>query len=261
MEAPMKKTFYFAAAAALLMASTAAQARGISFEIEGQKIRIEAPHHCISLSCLSVTDNGFSLNMKNMNHRGRKASDVVEVASNAPEVAPPAPLPPISNNVQPVQPAQVADTAAPVSRERLSDLPAQTNVAPARVDPPAQTTQAPVVANNEPAVQQAAPPAPAPVTPLGLWATADGKANVRVEQCGANLCGYGEKNGKTSSELVLINMKPSSDHSEWTGRIHNPESGGNYDSTIAMKGPNLLRVQGCVLGGRFCGGTTWKRVS
>ena len=53
----MKKTFYLAAAAALLMASTSAYAgNGISFEIDGQKIHIEAARNCSSLSCLSVTN-------------------------------------------------------------------------------------------------------------------------------------------------------------------------------------------------------------
>jgi uncharacterized protein (DUF2147 family) len=54
-------------------------------------------------------------------------------------------------------------------------------------------------------------------------------------------------------------MKP--DGAKWSGRIHDPDSGRNYDSTIAMKGPNAMRVQGCAFGGMFCGGQTWKRVS
>ena len=54
-------------------------------------------------------------------------------------------------------------------------------------------------------------------------------------------------------------MKP--EGSKWTGRIHDPDSGRNYDSTIAMKGTMSLRVQGCAFGGMFCGGQTWKRVS
>ncbi|MGX1105647.1 hypothetical protein AB7M47_004030 [Bradyrhizobium elkanii] len=49
--------------------------------------------------------------------------------------------------------------------------------------------------------------------------------------CGANLCGYSVK----SNERILINMKP--DGSKWSGRIHDPDSGRNYDSTIAMKRP------------------------
>jgi uncharacterized protein (DUF2147 family) len=107
--------------------------------------------------------------------------------------------------------------------------------------------------------------AAAATTPLGLWRTEDNKGNpkgnVRVEQCGANICGYGEKNGEKTKDLVLINMKPSSDNSKWTGRIHDPNSGKDYDSTIALEGPNQLKVQGCALGGLFCGGTTWKRIN
>ena len=62
-----------------------------------------------------------------------------------------------------------------------------------------------------------------------------------------------------TNERILINMKP--DGAKWSGRIHDPDSGKNYDSTIAMKGPNAMRVQGCAFGGMFCGGQTWKRVS
>ena len=54
-------------------------------------------------------------------------------------------------------------------------------------------------------------------------------------------------------------MRPSD--SKWTGQIHDPDSGRNYDSTIAMKGTNVLKVQGCAFGGMFCGGQTWRRVS
>ena len=97
--------------------------------------------------------------------------------------------------------------------------------------------------------------AAAPTTPVGVWATEENKGNVRIEQCGPNLCGYAESSG----EKVLINMKPSDN--KWVGRIHDPDGGGNYDSTIAMKGPNLLKVQGCAFGGMFCGGQTWKRIS
>ena len=101
----------------------------------------------------------------------------------------------------------------------------------------------------------AAAPAAAPTTPLGVWATEENKGNVRVEPCGQDLCGYAEKTG----EKILINMKPS--NAKWVGQIHDPDSGRDYDSTVAMKGPNSMRVQGCAFGEMFCGGQTWKRVS
>jgi uncharacterized protein (DUF2147 family) len=97
--------------------------------------------------------------------------------------------------------------------------------------------------------------APDPTSPLGIWATEKNKGNVRIEECGANLCGYAVNTG----EKILINMKPRG--SQWAGRIHDPDSGRNYDSTITLKGANALKVQGCAFGGMFCGGQTWKRVS
>ncbi|HLZ02207.1 MAG TPA: DUF2147 domain-containing protein [Bradyrhizobium sp.] len=275
----MKKTFYLAAAAALLMASTTAQAgNGFSFEINGQKIRIESPRNCNSLSCLSVTNNGSAINLKNLNLNGKKSDDDDDVASNAPP-ARPAPVPttpapavqapapaPVANNAPPVPPApSVASNvppAPPAAEERVTGLPSinepsrAATTAPANPAPVANTTP-PTPPAPPPVPQQAAavPPAAAPTTPLGLWQTEDNKGNVRIEQCGANLCGYADK----TNERILINMKPSG--SKWEGRIHDPDSGSNYDSTIAMKGPNLLKVQGCAFGGLFCGGQTWKRIS
>ena len=73
--------------------------------------------------------------------------------------------------------------------------------------------------------------------------------NLVGQPCGAN------QNG----EQVLINMKPGKD--KWSGRIFDPNSGSTYDSTIALKGSNSLRVQGCAMGGMFCGGQTWTRLN
>ena len=88
-----------------------------------------------------------------------------------------------------------------------------------------------------------------------MWATEQNKGTVRIEPCGQNLCGY----AVTTGEKILINMRPS--EAKWVGHIHDPDSGRTYDSNIAMKGPNSLRVQGCAFGGMFCGGQTWSRVS
>ena len=54
----MKKLYIVAA---LLMASTAAHAgNSLSFEIEGHKIRIEAPKNCAELSCLKISAPSLS---------------------------------------------------------------------------------------------------------------------------------------------------------------------------------------------------------
>jgi uncharacterized protein (DUF2147 family) len=251
------------AAAAILMASTAAHAgSGISFEINGQKIHVESPRNCDALSCIKITAPG--LNLKGFNLGGGSSDDDTAVASNAPAqtstTAPavtataPQPTAPVGNSAPA---APVASTAPAVV---ASTSPVTNTVAPA--DPAPVVTPPSVSANPAPnaaPVQQPAPvsttAAPAPTSPLGVWATEENKGNVRIEACGTNLCGYADKTG----EKILINMKPSDN--KWVGRIHDPDHGGNYDSTIAMKGPNALKVQGCAFGGMFCGGQTWKRVS
>ncbi|MDD1536036.1 DUF2147 domain-containing protein, partial [Bradyrhizobium sp. WBOS8] len=118
-------------------------------------------------------------------------------------------------------------------------------------------------------VQAAAVAPPAPATgptrdlssPLGVWLTEEKEGKVRIEQCGSNLCGYSvDSKSNQNGEQVLINMKPGKDQ-KWSGRILDPNSGSTYDSTIAMKGTDRLRVQGCAFGGMFCGGQTWTRVN
>jgi uncharacterized protein (DUF2147 family) len=119
----------------------------------------------------------------------------------------------------------------------------------------------------QPAVAAVTPaPAPPPAapqaanSPLGVWLTEEKEGKVRIEQCGDNLCGYSvDRKSNQNRERVLINMKPGKD--KWSGRIFDPNSGSTYDSTIALKGANSLRVQGCAIGGMFCGGQTWTRVN
>ena len=256
------KIVCLAATAALLLASTAAQAgnngNSVSFEIEGQKVHIEVPKHCDQLSCIQISAPGLSksgFNLKGLNFGKSNNDDSAD--SNPPAKAAPTPA---------VAPSAPAPTAAPQTQAAAPTAPAAQTVA--------STTPAPVLHDVIPAAPPPAPDAvpapqsapsaaaPAPVaapvaanTPIGIWKTEDDKGDVRIEQCGADLCGYAVGSG----EKILINMRP--DNSKWVGRIHDPDSGRNYDSTIAMKGANTLRVQGCAFGGLFCGGQTWKRVS
>ena len=237
----MKKLYILAA---LLMATTSAHAGGISFEIEGQRVRIEAPRNCNSLSCINITAPGFK------GFKSKRHDDDDDVAYR--DDPPPAKYAPAPAPVQAAAPQAPAPVAAPAAPAPAATP--QTNVAsiaPVQSDV-AAPARAPVAAAPAPV---AAAPASDPNSPLGVWATEENKGNVRIEACGPDLCGYSEKSG----EKILISMKP--EGSKWTGRIHDPDSGRNYDSTMAMKGTVTLRVQGCAFGGMFCGGQTWKRVS
>ena len=233
----MKKLYIIAA---FLMASTAAHAgNSVSFEIDGRKIHIEAPKNCNELSCIKISGKGLS----GFNLKGLKSNDD-DVADNS---NPPAPTTP---------PAAAAPASAPVAAPIVNNTVPVPTTAMSSAAAPAANDPAPAIPVPASAVRPAPlAAAPAPTTPLGIWVTEENKGNVRIEQCGQNICGYAVKTG----ERILINMKPSDD--KWTGQIHDPDSGRNYDSTIAMKGTNLLKVQGCAFGGLFCGGQTWKRIS
>jgi uncharacterized protein (DUF2147 family) len=254
------KTFYLATAAALLLASTAAQAgsngNSVSFQIQGQKIHIEVPKHCASLDCIQISAPGLSksgINLKGLNF-GKSDDDTADSAP--PAKTTPAPAPAVAP-ITAAAPAQAAAPApaAPAPQTVTSTAPVLHEVAPTAPPPPPAQIAVPA--------PQSAPAAATPVavitvaanTPVGVWKTEDDKGNVRIEQCGADLCGYAVGSG----EKILINMRP--EDSKWVGRIHDPDSGRDYDSTIAMKGTNVLRVQGCAFGGLFCGGQIWKRVS
>ena len=267
----MKKLYILAA---LLLATTSAHAGGISFQFEGQRVHIDAPRGCASLSCVNITAPGFKGLKSNRDdddddvapaparreyNDSKRYNDDDDYATGgkprykaskskryndddyatAPARQDRAPAPTPDQAAVPAAPAPAAYAAAP----------AQTNVAQPATAPEAAPAPAPARA------PVAEVPASDPNSPLGVWATEEGKGNVRIEDCGGNLCGYSEKSG----EKVLINMKPQG--SKWAGRIQDPDSGKKYDATIAIKNNGSLRVQGCAFGGMFCGGQTWKRVS
>jgi uncharacterized protein (DUF2147 family) len=267
------------AIALLLLASTTAQAQ-YTFQYEGRTITIDPDRGTVSIP--GVYDNTGKKAKRSRSEDGERephGKKAPQQAKTEPKAAPPvaAPAAPAPTE-QAVAPAPAAPATAPRSEPSTATAtiaPAD-SAAPAAAapDPQMQPSAAPL-AQPEPApVAAPAPPAPAPQkqaaapaasttpsnSPLGVWLTEEKEGKVRIEQCGANLCGYSvDRKSNQNGEQVLINMKPGKD--KWSGRILDPNSGSTYDSTIAMKGTDTLRVQGCALGGMFCGGQTWTRVN
>ena len=79
----MKKLYILAA---LLMATTSAQAGGISFQINGERIRVEAPRNCNAISCVKVISPGYTGTIGNVDLKGmgKKKSDDDDVVTSAP---------------------------------------------------------------------------------------------------------------------------------------------------------------------------------
>jgi uncharacterized protein (DUF2147 family) len=270
------------AIAAFVLASTAAQAQ-YTFEYGGHTIRIDPDRGTVSIP--GVYDN---TGRRSKRARGDQDSDksrkqqTPQDAKADPQTPSPAPAP--AEQAAPPPAAAIPPPLPEPATTTANNAPADTAVAPPPLPPlpaPAPPLQqdaaplprpapAPAVAAVPPSPPPAtavlpAPPAPAairdPNSPLGIWLTEEKEGKVRIEQCGVNLCGYSvDAKSNKNGEQVLINMKPGKD-SKWSGRILDPNSGSTYDSTIAMKGTDTLRVQGCAFGGMFCGGQTWTRVN
>jgi uncharacterized protein (DUF2147 family) len=261
----------FFAIAALLLAGTAAQAQ-YTFEYGGRTIRVDPDRGTVSIP--GVYDNSGR-----RAKRSRNDQDSDRPRKNTPQQAkvdPQAPAAPVQTE-QAAAPANGApDPSSTTANLAPTDSPPAAQPQPTAPAPQAQQdpapsakpAPAPVVATAPVAapVQKQQAPAPATVaaqsaiTPLGLWMTEEKEGKVRIEQCGVNLCGYSvDAKSNQNGEQVLINMKPGKD-SKWSGRILDPNTGSTYDSTIALKGSDSLRVQGCAFGGMFCGGQTWSRV-
>jgi uncharacterized protein (DUF2147 family) len=273
------------AIAVLLLASTAAQAQ-YTFEYGGRTITIDPDRGTVSIP--GVYDNTGKKAKRSrtedgdLDRAGKKAPQQAKTAPQAaPETAAPAtpaqpeqaaapaavpvalapatPATPsrgeLSTTTAAVAPADAAATATPAVPHQV-----QQNAAPTAVPPAAAAAPAPVPAPQQQATAPATAIAPPASSPLGIWLTEEKEGKVRIEQCGANLCGYSvDKKSNQNGEQVLINMKPGKD--KWSGRILDPNSGSTYDSTIALKDSDSLRVQGCAFGGMFCGGQTWTRIN
>jgi uncharacterized protein (DUF2147 family) len=253
------------AIAAFLLASTAAQAQ-YTFDYGGRTIRIDPDRGTVSIP--GVYDNSGRRTKRSRDDQDsdrprKQAPEQAKIDPQAPAAGPaPAEQAPAPANTS-SQPSTATANVAPADTATSTQAPAS---APA---PQVQQDAAPAVRPAPPAVVATTTPAPKPpasaaqsaATPLGVWLTEEKEGKVRIEQCGANLCGYSvDAKSNQNGEKVLINMKPGKD-SKWSGRIFDPNTGSTYDSTIALKGSDTLRVQGCAFGGMFCGGQTWSRLN
>jgi uncharacterized protein (DUF2147 family) len=251
LEVTMKRLF---AIVAFLLASTAVQAQ-YTIDYNGQTIRIDPDRGTVSIP--GVYDNTGqptkrSRNNQDSNRPGKPAPAQAKSDPQTPAAAPANTPPPPSNTTANVAPT---NNTAPTQPSPSAPAPQ------VQQDPiPAKSVQPPVVATAPVAAPPPGTTKPAN-SPLGIWLTEQKEGKIRIEQCGANLCGYSvDPKSNQNRTQILIDMKSDKD-SKWSGRIFDPHSGSTYDSTIALKSPDSLQVQGCALGGLFCGGQTWSRVN
>jgi hypothetical protein len=254
-----------------------------TFVVGGHRIHVEAPRHCNSPSCVSVSIPGVYETLRRWDDDRDRTDDTVARSDTAPAkpsvpaIEPAASRPNVSPGcpaVAPVAsaPPPVVAQVVPAPRPAAAPIPAMDSVATATI--PAPSRLPPVSAPVErPAI--AAPPAPKapPIsrvshevddesqpTPIGDWQTEGKTGSVRIQPCGNALCGYLlDASSNTIGESVLINMKPKAE-AEWSGNVYSRSSGETYYGRLAMRGANALQVEACALGQFFCSGNRWTRI-
>lgn len=111
--------------------------------------------------------------------------------------------------------------------------------------------------------------------PVGEWLVKDGSVRIKVVSCPPALWGVisaemnpgfdeanpdpAQRNRPMLGVPILINMKQT-EPNLWTGKIYDARGGSIYDSKISLSRKDMLEVRGC-MGGIFCGGEDWKRVT
>jgi uncharacterized protein (DUF2147 family) len=115
-----------------------------------------------------------------------------------------------------------------------------------------------------------------PAEPTGEWLVADGTARVRIAPCGNALWGSivwtktppgrdqnnpdpAKRSRSVIGMPILLNMKKA-EPNRWDGEVYNAKDGRTYTSHISLVRADVLRIDGCILGGLFCGGENWTRV-
>lgn len=111
--------------------------------------------------------------------------------------------------------------------------------------------------------------------PIGEWLVADGSAQIRIEPCADALWGvlswvrepgFDSQNpdpAKRSRSIVgvpILRAMKAVNPNRWEGEVYNAKNGKMYSASIALQSDDILKIEGCVLGGLFCGGENWTRM-
>lgn len=250
----------------MLLSSSAYAGNSFSFVVGGHRIRIEAPRHCHSPSCISVSIPGIYQARRGRDRFDEDDRDVADPVKAPAALQPPAPVqvvPPPGNPAVVAAPPPAVFKPAAAATQEVAPPPA---IAPPIVlppvppPPPAEAVRPPAVAVPQvSSVSHQVEDQPVD-TPVGDWQSEGSKGAVRIERCGRALCGYALKpSSNDKGEAVLVNMKPKTG-SQWTGNVYSHDSGDTYYGTMALKGPNALRVEACALGRFYCSGNNWSRI-
>lgn len=105
----------------------------------------------------------------------------------------------------------------------------------------------------------------------GLWRNPDGSVLVRIEACGAEICGTvvgatptAEADARDGGYPHLIGLRILYGYRpqgvrHWVGRVLVPDLGHVFSSHIDLVDVNHARVAGCLFRQHLCQAQTWQR--
>ncbi len=119
-------------------------------------------------------------------------------------------------------------------------------------------------------------PGLAAAQPIGEWMVKDKVATIKIDECDGAMWGVvawekdpggldtnnpdpAKRSRPTLGMPIIIDMK-ATEANRWEGEIYNSQNGRTYTARIMLSKPDVLRVEGCVLG-FLCGGEEWTRVA
>jgi uncharacterized protein (DUF2147 family) len=112
-----------------------------------------------------------------------------------------------------------------------------------------------------------------PAQPTGVWRNPKNSVHVRIQPCGANVCGTvvwanarAQEKARQGGTPRLVGTQLFREFrresaTSWAGRVFVPDRGQTYSGTLRLAGANQIVARGCLLGRYLCRSQTWSRVS
>ena len=112
-----------------------------------------------------------------------------------------------------------------------------------------------------------------PAQPTGVWRNPRNSVHVRIQPCGANMCGTvvwanarAQEKARAGGTARLVGTQLFREFrresaTSWAGRVFVPDRGSSYSGTLRLVGTNQIVARGCLLGRILCRSQTWSRVS
>ena len=99
---------------------------------------------------------------------------------------------------------------------------------------------------------------------FGSWARGDGKANVRIEPCGTDICATNiwvkpDTPGEKIGDVLVMSVKPVAP-ARWEGTAFDPQRNLRYKMIVDV-GQRTMTSNGCILAGLLCKDMGWTRLT